>query len=207
MPEALQMLIRVLSRLPGIGRRSAERMAYRLLLRNQDLLRELQQALARAERELALCTRCGNLTETGRQPCRLCGDPARNPKLLCVVEGAPDIQILEQAGGFRGRYFCLRGKLSPMQEETVSPAILESLRARIGEDGVEEVLLGLNTDVESDATASMLAEALCPLGLRVTRLAFGLPAGSGLAYSDPETLQRALRGRQPVLPPTEAGGD
>jgi len=188
----------VLSRLPGIGRRTAERMAYRLLLRNQDLLHDLREALERAGRELTLCGRCGNLTSVDRQPCAICRDPGRTPKILCVVEGAPDIQILEQANTFPGKYFCLRGKLSPMRDETVTREILAGLMERIREDGVEEVLLGLNTDVESDATASMLAEALAPTGVRVTRLAFGLPAGSGLAYSDPETLQRAMRGRQAV---------
>ncbi|MDA3872763.1 MAG: recombination mediator RecR [Kiritimatiellae bacterium] len=198
MPEALEQLIRALSRLPGIGKRTAERMAYRLLLRNQDQLRELQVALERAGRELTLCDRCGNLTSHDRTPCRICTDTSRNHKLLCVVEGAPDIQLLEQAGTYPGIYMCLRGKISPMQDETVTRRILEQLIARIGEDGVEEVLLALNTDVESDATCSMLAEVLRPLGVKVTRLAFGLPAGSGIAYSDPVTLQRAMKGRQPV---------
>ncbi|MGA0334416.1 MAG: recombination mediator RecR [Kiritimatiellia bacterium] len=198
MPEALQQLIRSLAKLPGIGRRTAERMAYRLLLRNQDLLRELILALERAGKEIALCSRCGNLTETGQDPCRICRDPKRNSRILCVVEGAPDIQVIEQAGSFPGKYYCLRGKISPMQDETVTRELLEKLLLRIREDGVEEVMLGLNTDVESDATASMLAEILRPLGLRVTRLAFGLPAGSGLAYSDPETLKRAMKGRQDV---------
>lgn len=198
MPDALQQLIRALSRLPGIGRRTAERMAYRLLLRNQDLLRELQQALERAGREITLCGRCGNITSHDRNPCRICVDPDRNRKILCVVEGAPDIQILEQAGTFPGTYHCLRGKISPMRDETVTRDMLEGLMRRIREEGVEEVMLGLNTDVESDATASLLAEALSPLGVRTTRLAFGIPAGSGLAYSDPETLQRAMKGRQRV---------
>jgi len=198
MPEALQQLIRSLSRLPGIGRRTAERMAYRLLLRNQDLLKELVVALERAGKELHLCTRCGNLTEVGQDPCRICSNPKRTSKVLCVVEGAPDIQMIEQAGSFPGRYYCLRGKISPMQDETVTRDLIEKLRVRIQEDGVEEVMLGLNTDVESDATASMLADVLRPLDIKVTRLAFGLPAGSGLAYSDPETLKRAMKGRQAV---------
>lgn len=198
MPEALQHLIRTLSRLPGIGRRTAERMAYKLLLRNQDLLRELQLALERAGKEIALCSRCGNLTSHDRDPCSICTNPNRNPKILCLVEGAPDIQLIEQAGSFPGQYYCLRGKISPMQDETVTQELLQKLMTRIQEEEVEEVMLGLNTDVESDATASMLAELLKPLGIRVTRLAFGLPAGSGLAYSDPETLKRAMKGRQEV---------
>lgn len=196
MPEALQNLIRVLARLPGVGRRTAERMAYRLLLRNQALLRDLQTALDRAARELTLCPRCGNLTSTDAVPCRICTDPNRDPAFLCIVEGAPDIQILEQARTFTGHYFCLQGKLSPHQQETVTQPVLDRLFKRIQDDKVTEILLALNSDVESDATAAFLAEQLQPLRLRITRLAFGIPAGSGLAYSDPETLSRALAGRQ-----------
>lgn len=198
MPEALHQLIRSLSRLPGIGRRTAERMAYRLLLRNQDQLKDLIVALERAGREIGLCSRCGNLTGVDKDPCSICADPKRTRKILCVVEGAPDIQVIEQAGSFPGKYYCLRGKISPMQDETVTRELIEKLLLRIKEDGVEEVMLGLNTDVESDATASMLAEVLRPFQIKVTRLAFGLPAGSGLAYSDPETLKRAMKGRQTV---------
>lgn len=196
MPEALQNLIRVLARLPGIGRRTAERMAYRLILRNQALLRELQTALDRAAKELTLCTRCGNLTSTDEVPCRICTDARRDPAFLCLVEGAPDIQILEQARAFNGHYFCLQGKISPHQQETLTQAIVDRLLKRIEDDQVKEILLALNSDVESDATAAFLAEKLQPLGVRITRLAFGIPAGSGLAYSDPETLSRALAGRQ-----------
>lgn len=198
MPEALQQLIRVLARLPGVGRRSAERMAYRLVLRNQELLGELQRALERAGRELTLCSRCGNLTDVGEDPCRICTDPRRDAAFLCVVAGAPDIQILEQARAFQGHYFCLGGKVSPQQRETVTRDRVARLTERIRADGVREVLIALDSDVESDATAAMLVEALAPLGIQISRLAFGIPAGSGLAYSDPETLSRALNGRQPL---------
>lgn len=196
MPEALHQLIRTLSRLPGIGKRTAERMAYRLLTRDMNLLHELRGALATAGEEIAVCERCGNLTDKATQPCAICRDPKRDPSVLCVVESAPDIQILEQARTFPGLYYCLRGKISPMRDETVTRKVMADLLNRIREEQVREVVLGLNTDVESDATAAMLTEAMAPLRIRVTRLAFGLPAGSGLAYSDPETLKRALRGRQ-----------
>lgn len=203
MPEALSHLIRVLARLPGVGRRTAERMAYKLLLRNHGLLRELRDALDRAEREITLCSRCGNLTTRGVDPCRICTDTRRDSAFLCVVEGAPDIQILEQARVFNGKYHCLGGKISPQTQETVTRNALDRLRHRIQEDGVKEVLLALNTDVESDATAAMLAEALATSGVNVSRLAFGIPAGSGLAYSDPETLGRALSGRQSFTPASQ----
>ncbi len=196
MPEALQNLIRALARLPGLGRRSAERMAYRMLLGDRKMLLELQDALQQAQAELGTCARCGNLCAKDEELCAICRNPHRDPRLLCIVEGASDLLWLEQSGGFDGRYFCLQGKVSPRLQETVSRERLESLLERIREDGVTEVVLALNTDVESDATASMLAEWLAPLDLTVSRLAFGLPSGSGLAYSDPVTLQRALQGRQ-----------
>lgn len=198
MPEALQNLIRVLSRLPGVGRRTAERMAWRLLLRQQGLLQELRDALDRASREITLCKRCGNFAEHGEELCSICRNPARHTGTLCLVEGAPDIQLLEQSGAFQGSYFCLGGKISPQQQETVAQKRLAQLASRIREDGITEVILAFNTDVESDATASMLAEYLHSIGVKSSRLAFGLPAGSGLAYSDPETVSRALSGRQEI---------
>ncbi len=196
MQEPFQNLVRTLARLPGVGRRSAERMAYRLLAGDRALIRELKEGCERADREMAQCSRCGGLTTVEQDPCRICTDPMRDGGFLAVVEGGADIQILEQARAFHGRYFCLKGKVSPMRGETVSAATLESLRTRVKEENVHEVLLALDTDVESDATAALLAEFLHPLGVKVSRLAFGMPAGSGLAYSDPETLSRALRGRQ-----------
>lgn len=199
----LQQLQYALSRLPGIGRRSAERIALRLI---QDperrALRELQDALALVDREVRLCSRCGYVTSANVDPCELCTNPNRNDKLLCLVEDIADITTLEQARTFAGRYYCLQGKLSPMAGRSIAPKRLEDLMLRIKREGVTEILLALNADVESDATAAFLAERLRAAGLenavRITRLALGIPAGGGVSYADPLTLARAIEGRQDV---------
>ena len=193
--DALERLMDALGRLPGVGRRSSERIALKLV-RQRALLRELIGALQQTDAEIRLCRQCGNLTEAEQDPCRLCTDPRRDARVLCVVEEPADIVQIEKTGAFRGRYHALMGKLSPMRDEGIkNPAIL-SLFDRVRAGGIEEVVLALNTDVESDATASFLRDRLQPMGVRVTRIGFGLPAGSGIGYSDPVTLQRALEGRR-----------
>lgn len=189
-------MIRVLSRLPGIGRRSAERMAYLMLGTRRGLIGELKAALERAERDITFCPACGNFKETDEKYCSICRDPQRSGDTLCIVEAAPDIQIMEQARVFPGRYFCLGGKASPQAQESVTDERLQLLSRRLQKGEIKEVLLALNTDTESEATAHMLHEFLQHFSVKVSRLAFGLPAGSGLAYSDPETLGRAIQGRQ-----------
>lgn len=193
--DALERLMDALGRLPGVGRRSSERIALKLV-RQRPLLRELIAALQQTDSDIRLCRRCGNLTEADRDPCRLCTDPRRDDRVLCVVEEPSDIVQLEKTGAFRGRYHALMGKLSPMRDEGLKNPSISNLFERVRAGGIEEVVLALNTDVESDATASFLRDRLQTLGVRVTRIAFGLPAGSGIGYSDPVTLQRALEGRR-----------
>lgn len=194
--EPLQVLISKLARLPGVGRRSAERMAYRVALDKQGLARELAQALRDVDEQVCLCSRCGNLTLRSVDPCELCRDSRRDDSVLCVVEDPLNIQQIESAGVFRGRYHCLLGKLSPMRGQDIPPARIEALINRIQTESFSEVILAFDSDVESDATTSYLQEKLATAGVRVTRLAFGIPAGSGIAYTDPVTLARALHGRQ-----------
>lgn len=199
MLEPLEPLIRTLARLPGIGRRTAERIALRLVREpDRALARELAAALRGLDDAVRLCGRCGAVTTATEDPCRLCRDPRRDGQVICVVEDPADIEPIEKSGGFRGRYHALMGKLSPMRGESAGNPRFEALRQRVAAEGVTEVILALNTDVESDATAAFLREQLAPLGVRVTRLAVGLPAGSGIAWSDPVTLSAALRGRQPM---------
>jgi recombination protein RecR len=193
--DALERLMEALGRLPGVGRRTSERIALRLV-RQRALLRELTAALQTADAEIRLCRICGNLTTEDRDPCRLCTDPRRDTRQLCVVEEPSDIVQLEKSGAFRGRYHALMGRLSPMHNEGPQTPALRALFERVRAGGLDEVVLALNTDVESDATASYLKDQLQPLGVRVTRIALGIPAGSGIGYSDPVTLQRALEGRR-----------
>jgi recombination protein RecR len=193
--DPLDKLIGLLARLPGVGRRSAERMAV-ALARNGALLKDLSAALRDVDARVMPCERCGNITLRDANPCRLCTDARRDDALLCVVEDPGDIPSIEKSGGFRGRYFALMGKLSPMKGEGVQNTRIEALLARAAEGGIQEVILALNADVESDATASFLRDALTALKIRVSRLARGIPAGSGVAYSDSVTLAGALQARQ-----------
>jgi recombination protein RecR len=193
--QALDSLIRALSRLPGLGRRSAERAALALVRRPEPLLDELVRALQQARQQVRCCERCGAFTTVEENPCRLCTDPSRDDTLLCVVEEAGDILALERTGGFHGRYHALMGKLSPAKQTGPAELRLQALATRVAGGQVREVLLAVSTDMEGDATAGFLAEMLRPRGVRVTRLAFGLPADSGVGYSDALTLKRAIGGR------------
>lgn len=193
--EAYRTLIDVLAKLPGIGRRSAERMAMRLVLERDTLLPELVGALERARSAVASCERCGALTGADRNPCRCCTSTTRDGRTVCVVEEPDDVIHLERSGGFQGRYHVLMGKFSPAKGQSPASLRIRSLLERVRDEKFEEVLLALSTDMEGDATAAFIVEALKGTGVRVTRLAWGLPADSGIGYSDAVTLARAIRGR------------
>lgn len=197
-PAPVDRLVAVLARLPGVGRRSAGRMALALARNRGQLLGDLQVVLRETEQTVVACSICGSLTLREADPCRLCTDPRRDDHVLCVVEDAADIELIEGTGGFLGRYWSLGGRLSPARNEGPTGFRLGPLIQRIKDLGVAEVILALNFDVESDSTASFLRESLVDLPVRVTRLARGIPAGSGLAYSDSQTLTSALQGRQPL---------
>ena len=198
MAEPLDRLIRSLSRLPGIGRRSAERIALRLAADRDGLIDEVVASLRDLSKKVTLCSSCGAITGTDRNPCRICTDARREEGVLCVVEEPSDVLALEQAGGMRGRYHVLMGRISPMNAQGPWDVRLQALIDRIDKEKYQEVILALNTNVESDATASFICELLKDRKVKVTRLAFGLPVGSGVRYSDPVTLERAIRGRQDV---------
>ena len=196
--SSLDTLIRALARLPGLGRRSAERAALALVRRPEPLLDDLVLALQQARQNVRCCDRCGAFTAVDANPCALCTDSTRDDAILCVVEEPGDILSLERSGGFKGRYHALLGKLSPAKQTGPAELRLQALAARVAEGRVREVLLALSTDMEGDATAGFIAEMLRPRGVRVTRLAFGLPADSGVGYSDALTLKRAIGGRMPM---------
>lgn len=185
-----------LGELPGIGPRTAERLALYLVQAPPDLSRKLAEALLAARERVQACRQCGALTET--QPCALCADPRRDAATLCVVERPVDVLLLEKSGTYRGRYHVLGGKLSPLNGIEPEDLRIGELEARLAPESVREVILALPTDVEGDATSHYLAQRLAPHGVKVTRLAHGLPAGSGLEYADELTLSRALAGRQPL---------
>lgn len=195
MNEILERVVRILGKLPGIGRRSAERIALKLV-QNPEMVDELSSALRELRDGVRRCSRCGAITTVHEDPCRLCTDPHREEGILCVVENAGDVALLERAGAFRGRYHVLGGRLSPMSGQGPDDLRVASLVKRIRAEKVREVVLALDSDVEGDATASYLRDLLATTGVRVTRIALGLPAGSGIAYSDPVTLARAMEGRR-----------
>lgn len=184
-----------LSKLPGLGRRSAGRAALALVRERERLLKPLVEALEVAASRVRCCSRCGAFTVVDRDPCDLCTDVSRDGSLLCVVEEPADIVSIESSGAFRGRYHALGGKLSPARHMGPEKLRFAELVDRVVREGVTEVLLAVSTDMDGDATAGYAAEVLRGTGAKTTRLAFGLPADSGIAYSDPLTLRRAINGR------------
>jgi recombination protein RecR len=194
LPQPLSLLITTLTRLPGIGPRSAERIALHLLQNDFESVQRLADAIVSAHRQVRPCQTCGSLTEA--QPCPLCTDPRRDATILCVVEQPVDVITLEKSGAFHGRYHVLGGKLSPLSGVEPEDLRIAELETRLGSGPAREVILALGTDVEGDATSFYLAQRLAPLGLVITRIAYGLPAGSGLELADDLTLSRALEGRR-----------
>ena len=198
MVQPVDNLIRALSKLPGLGRRSAERAALAIVRKPDQLSDPLMQALQEVRESIECCDVCGGLTLVGDQPCRLCEDDTRRVDIICVVEESSDIFALERAGVFKGKYHALLGKISPARQSPPATLRLKELSARVAEGVVKEVILALSTDMEGDSTAAYIDEMLKPFGVRVTRLAYGLPADSGIGYSDPVTLKRAINGRTEV---------
>jgi recombination protein RecR len=192
----LDNLVAALSRLPGIGRRTAERMAMTLVQDQKGLMRILANALLEADDGISSCDRCGSVTLSAINPCELCIKPRRDAHILCVVESPGDIMKIEESGGFQGRYHALMGKLSPMHGTGAADLRVDKLLQRIVDEGITEVVIALGTDVESDATSSYLNEILATRDVTVSRIAFGLPAGSAIEYSDASTLAHAIAGRQ-----------
>ncbi len=160
------------------------------------LIAPLMAALEETRQSVSFCSRCGALTEAGRDPCRLCTDPMRQSDQLCVVEDPSDIAALETTGAYTGRYHALLGKISPMRGEGPNNIRIQALLKRVQDEEIKEVVLALNTDLESEATASFIADILRKRGVKSTRLAYGIPAGSGVRYADSVTLERAIKGRQ-----------
>ena len=192
---ALDRLSACLAELPGIGRRTAEKMAVHLVRKEDSLLKDLVFALSDADRTISVCGECGGLTLTKENPCRLCSSPSRDDRFLCVVEEPSDILLVEKAGGYHGRYHVLMGKLSLGKGYGPSDLNIDSLLKRVKAGKCEEIILALSTDMEGDATAAWIKESLRDFPVKISRLASGIPAGSGLAYSDPVTLARAVKGR------------
>jgi recombination protein RecR len=194
--DAVQNLIDQLGRLPGVGPKSAQRIAYHLLKVPKEDALALASAVATAKERVRFCEVCHNLSEAPR--CAICADSRRDATLVCVVEEPRDIVAVEKTGGFGGRYHVLGGAINPMEGIGPDQLKVRELLARIDTDAVVEVILCTNPNLEGDTTAMYLARLLKPLGIRVTRIASGLPVGGDLEYADELTLGRALEGRRDV---------
>jgi recombination protein RecR len=198
MADPISRLITELSKLPGIGEKTASRLAFHILRAPGEYARDLAQALVEVKDKIRLCSTCMNLTE--RDPCALCADARRDPSLVAVVAAPPDLYAIERTGGFRGRYHVLHGVLSPLEGIGPDDLRIKELLARVasrdGEVALKEVIVATSPNVEGEATALYLAKVLRPLGIKVTRIASGLAVGGELEYADGVTITRALEARR-----------
>lgn len=193
-PPPIERLVASLRRLPGIGEKSATRLAFFLLSAPETVVAELSDAILRVKKEIVLCERCFDLTEVS--PCAICRDPRRDPTLLCVVEEPADRAAVERSGTFQGRYHVLGGALAPIDGVGPESLHVAELEGRVRQGEVREVVLATNPNAEGDATAHYLAERLRPTGVRLTRIAYGMPMGGDLEYADHVTVGRSLQNRR-----------
>lgn len=193
---AIERLVSSLKRLPGIGEKSATRLAFYLLGAPEEMVAELAESVGRLKQDTCLCERCFNLTDVS--PCAICRNPERNPALLCVVEEPADLAAVEKSGSFRGHYFVLGGALSPIDGVGPDDLRVADLEARVHGGGIEEVILATNPNTEGDATAHFLADRLrrTGAGVAITRIAYGMPLGGDLEYADHVTVGRSLENRR-----------
>jgi recombination protein RecR len=196
LPASLQELVDQFKKLPGVGAKSAQRLAFHVLRTPRADTDRLCQAIHDVKDRVTYCSTCNNITDT--DPCLMCGDDRRDRRVICVVEEPQNVNVVDRSGGFRGVYHVLMGAISPLQGIGPDDLKIKGLLARIGVDGVDEVIQATNPTVEGEATAIYLARLLKPLGIRVTRIATGIPVGSDLDYADDLTVGKAMDGRREV---------
>ncbi|HEY9766242.1 MAG TPA: recombination mediator RecR [Chroococcales cyanobacterium] len=194
--KPLARLIEELQRLPGIGPKSAQRLAFHLLKQEDSFVQSLASSLLDAKSQIRLCSRCANLS--AQDPCELCSDEKRDPAILCVVAEPRDVIALERTGEFKGRYHVLQGLISPLDGIGPEQLKIKELLLQLQESALQEVILAINPTIEGEATTLYLSRLLKPIGVLLTRIAFGLPVGSDLEFADELTLIRALEGRREV---------
>ncbi len=192
-PPSLQALIDEFARLPGVGKKSAQRMAIHILKKPKEQAQRLSDALLATKERLTICKKCFNIAEGG--DCPICSDPKRDTRIICVVEQASDILPLEKSGAFRGLYHVLGGVLSPLDHKNESDLRINELVERVKIGNITEVIIATNPTTEGETTAMLVAQMLKPSGVKVTRIARGIPVGSELEFADEVTLTRALEGR------------
>ena len=196
-PPALERLTEQFARLPGIGSKTAQRLAFYVLSQPEEDAQEFADAILAAKKTISLCPVCQNLTE-GEGPCAICRSDKRDGCVICVVADPKDVVAMERAREYSGRYHVLHGVISPMNHVGPDDLHIKELVERVAAGGVREVIMATNPDTEGEATAMYLARLLRPFGVKVTRLAYGIPVGSHLEYADDATLMRALEGRREI---------
>ncbi len=196
-PKPLNRLINEFSKLPGIGGKTAQRLAFHVLSLTEPEVERLARAISDAKKNLRYCSVCGNLTD--QDPCAICGDVGRDPHVICVVESPQDVIAMERIREFNGRYHVLHGTISPVEGIGPADINLKSLIIRLQkEPDVEEVIVATNPNIEGEATAMYIARLLKPSGIKVTRIAHGIPVGGDLEYADEVTLLKAVEGRREI---------
>jgi recombination protein RecR len=196
LPDPLARLVEQLQKLPGIGAKGAQRLAFHILKNPRDEAERLCDAIRDVKERVTYCSTCNNITEA--DPCAYCTSPSRDQRVICVVEEPQNVSVIEKTREFRGMYHVLMGALSPLHGVGPDDLKIKSLLARVANGGIEEIILATNPTVEGEATALYLARLLKPLGVRVTRIAMGIPVGSDLEYADEVTMTRAMEGRREV---------
>ena len=193
-PKPLEILINELSKLPGIGGKTAQRLAFHILSLDEREVNQLAGALTNAKQQMKYCSVCGNLTDT--DPCRICSDPARRQDVICVVESPRDVMAMERIREFNGLYHVLHGVISPMEGVGPEDINLKSLITRLQASDVKELIVATNPNIEGEATAMFIARLIKPAGIQVSRIAHGIPVGGDLEYADEVTLLKSLEGRR-----------
>ena len=196
LPDPLARLVEQLQKLPGIGAKGAQRLAFHILKNPRDDAERLVEAIRDVKEKVTYCSTCNNITD--RDPCVFCTNPSRDQRVICVVEEPQNVSVVEKTREFRGVYHVLMGALSPLHGVGPDDLKIKGLLARVGDGGADEIILATNPTVEGEATALYLARLLKPLGVRVTRIAMGIPVGSDLEYADEVTMTRAMEGRREV---------
>jgi recombination protein RecR len=196
LPDPLARLVEQLQKLPGIGAKGAQRLAFHILKNPRDEAERLCDAIRDVKERVTYCSTCNNITEA--DPCPFCTSSSRDQRLICVVEEPQNVSVIEKTREFRGVYHVLMGALSPLHGVGPDDLKIKSLLARVANGGVDEIILATNPTVEGESTALYLARLLKPLGVRVTRIAMGIPVGSDLEYADEVTMTRAMEGRREV---------
>jgi recombination protein RecR len=196
-PRAIENLIENLMKLPGVGRRSAERMVFWLLNNSREDSQHLAESIIELKEKLRFCRICNNFTE--QDTCVICNDPTRNPRIVCVVENPKDAIAIESTGTFQGQYFVLLGTIAPSDGQGPEDLNLHKLIEKVKTDGVEEVVIATDADMEGELTSLHIMKVLKPFGIKVSRIGIGLPAGGSVEFADMSTLAMSLRSRRDVL--------